>query len=100
MIRQVDLLRRDLPWVTPVIVMDGIGSPADKARVYRQLLGGPRLAGLGRGIKLFPLNPYEEAAHVDTPVLPWSAVFDRPAERARDGPGCYLRPVPDVIVMT
>lgn len=95
MIQHRHKVARRLRYVSPVIVMDAIGAPADKIRAYDQLLGPGRAPGLWRGIKLFPPNPYEMAGHLDDPILSWRQVMGLGS--AGDS---YIRPVPSVIVMT
>lgn len=87
------------PYVDPVFVMDAFGSPADKVRVYDHLLGPGHAPGVRwRGIKLFPPNPYEMAGHLDDPILSWPQVFG--LDGVGQGPDSYVRPIPNVIVMT
>ncbi len=95
MIRHRSRLDHRLRYVSPVIVMDAIGAPGDKIRAYDQLLGPGRAHGVGRGIKLFPPNPYEMAGHLDMPILSWRQIFGLGS--ADDS---FLHPVPSVIVMT
>lgn len=99
MIRHRWKLDQRLAYVRPVLVMDAIGTPADKVRAYDHLLGlGHAPSVRWRGIKLFPPNPYEMAGHLDDPILSWRQVFG--LESAGDGTHFYVRPVPNVIVMT
>lgn len=88
-------LQTNLPDVQPVIVMDGIGTPAEKAHMYGQLLGGA--TGVLPGIKLFPDNLYDANAPVDEPVLSWPQVLGQPAGGSAQP---FLHPVPRVIVLT
>lgn len=100
MIRHRRHLHADLPYVQPVIVMDGTGEPAAKARVYHALLRGAPADHVMAGIKLFPPNGYDPTAPVDAPLLTWQEIFgNAPIAGAVGGP-IYLRPLPRVIVMT
>src|SRR6202023_4328750 len=76
MIRNRAALRRDFPYVDPVVIADGFGDPATKAQVYTTLLGPGSSPGVTwRGLKLFYPNPYEQAGHFDDPILGWRQVL-------------------------
>lgn len=99
MIRHRWKLDHRLAYVDPVLIMDAFGAPADKVRAYDHLLGPGRARGLRwRGIKLFPPNPYERAGHLDDPILSWRQVFGLAG--VGRGSRFYVRPAPNVIVMT
>jgi hypothetical protein len=100
MIRNRRALRSDLPYVLPVVVMDGIGAPDEKARAYQSLVGSSEMRRVLRGIKLFPPNPYDSTAHVDDPQLSWPQLFGREPAGAGPGGGFYMRDIPHVIVLT
>ena len=85
--------------VPPVVVADGFGDPATKAGVYTSLLGLRNSAGIKyRGLKLFYLNPYEQAGHLDDPLLTWAQVFGRAP--TYDGAQRFtVWPPPNVVVI-
>ena len=92
---------RILSHVEPVFVMDGIGAPAEKVRVYNSLFatvsGQPSALG---GVKIFGPGSYAMPGQIDTPVMSWPEVFG--AEPTVDGDGTPYRmsPAPAVVVLT
>lgn len=85
-------------YVEPVIVADGFGTPGVKAKVYDTLLGPQSRRVRGRGIKLFYPNPYEQAGHLDDPIMTWQQVFGHAP--AYDGTQRYrVWPPPAVVVI-
>jgi hypothetical protein len=81
--------------------MDAYGHPADKTSIYHHLMNRRAVQpGLNVGIKLFPPNPYEEAGHLDAPLLGWKQLFGKAPVVGVDGFREYLSPAPRVIVMT
>jgi hypothetical protein len=100
MIQRRRALRFHLPWVDPVIVMDGFGDPGIKAHVYHDLLGVRHARRLvWRGIKLFYPNPYEHAGHADGPLMTWAQVFGHAPARDIDGVDYWVSPAPRVVVV-
>ncbi|GAC1628062.1 MAG: hypothetical protein NVS4B2_08750 [Chloroflexota bacterium] len=100
MVQQRGSLKVHLPWVDPVIVMDGFGDPGVKAHVYHDLLGArhaPRIRW--RGIKLFYPNPYEQAGHADDPIMTWPQVFGHAPALDVDGIRYWVSPAPQVVVV-
>jgi hypothetical protein len=100
MIRHPGSLWRDLLCVQPVIVMDGIGTPAQKLGTYRRLLGGLSGRVALPGIKLFPPRPYDLPGQVDVPLLTGPQLSGRVPVPDDAGGRSYLRPPPRVIVLT
>jgi len=101
MIRHRRALRTNVPGVQPVSIMDAYGHPADKTSIYHHLMNRRAVQpGLNVGIKLFPPNPYEEAGHLDAPLLGWKQLFGKAPVVGVDGFREYLSPAPRVIVMT
>lgn len=93
-------VRADEPYVQPVFIMDGIGTPMEKARIYTSLFGpAPGREPLA-GIKLFPANPVVPGNPSDTPMLTWNQLFDHDPITGNGGLQTYLRPEPRVIVLT
>ena len=101
MISHAQRLRGNFSYVQPVLVMDGIGTPAEKMQDYKNLFEDRSLpTGVMTGIKLFPSGQYTLPGQVDLPVMNWRQVFGRmPAQGAGDG-ALMLRPAPRVIVLT
>jgi hypothetical protein len=99
MITRRGSLRKKMNDVDLVIVADGFGTPGIKAHVYSTLLSRAASVRLRwRGIKLFYPNPYEQAGHLDDPLMTWQQVFGHAP--AYDGTQpFYLRPAPNVIVI-
>ncbi len=99
MITQRWRLRRNVPYVDPLIDEDGFGTPATKASVYHTLLGPQIRYGVKwRGIKLFLPNPYL-TSHTDYPVMWWKQVFGgMPAGDAATGK-YWINPMPSLIVI-
>jgi len=94
-------LRSDLPYIDPVVVADGFGPPALKARIYSELLGrGVSSEVKWRGIKLFPFNPYENAGHGDDPLISFPQLFGHVPTIDVRGQKYYVRPGPNVIIIT
>jgi len=101
MIQDRRALRTDVPDVDPVVVMDGIGAPSEKAQTYDDLVGPGRLpAGLARGIKLFPDSPYSLPGHIDAPVLSWPQLLQMAPATDVNGRQFVILPRPAVIVIT
>lgn len=101
MIRKTSALTSRFRFVQPVVIMDGIGSPSDKARVYDALLRShASRGGVLPGIKLFPPGPYAPSRSVDIPTMTWSQVFGRTPARDVQGTPYYVSPLPRVIVLT
>jgi hypothetical protein len=101
MIRHRARIRTAVRGVQPVVVMDAFGKAPDKANVYDRLMSRRTLPhGTAVGIKLFPANPYEQAGHLDTPMLSWDQLFGRAAVPDPTGVTTRLSPAPRVIVMT
>lgn len=91
-------MRMRYPYVDPVVVADGFGTPGVKAHVYSQLVGRGSRRLRWRGIKLFYPNPYEQAGHGDSPLMTWAQVFGRAG--AVDPYGqWFVRPAPNVVVV-
>lgn len=101
MIAHSEQLRGDFPYVQPVLVMDGIGTPLEKMHDYEQLFRDQPLPnGVMTGLKLFPDGPYTLPGQVDLPVMNWRQVFGRaPVDGATNGTE-FLQPSPRVIVLT
>ncbi len=99
MIAQRNLLRKDFPDLDLAIIADGFGTPGIKTHVYSDLLSRPTSPNiLWRGIKLFYPNPYEQAGHLDDPLMTWQEVFGHAP--VYDGNGRYfVRPMPNIIVI-
>lgn len=100
MIQHRGSLRLHLPWVDPVLVMDGFGDPGVKAHVYHDLLSAknaPRVTW--RGIKLFYPNQYEQAGHADGPLMTWRQVFGRAPALDIDGSNYWVSPAPQLVVI-
>jgi hypothetical protein len=89
-----------MTYVRPVFVMDGIGTPAEKAGIYGSLFGPDPVPHLVTGIKLFPANPAQPANPSDTPLLTWNQIFGRAPIEGAASQVTYLRPRPRVIVLT
>jgi hypothetical protein len=101
MIRNRARLRTTVRGVQPVVIMDAFGAAPDKTNVYDRLMNRavmPR--GVAAGIKLFPSNPYEQAGHMDEPVLSWNQLFGHAPVPEDNGLTTRLSPAPRVIVMT
>lgn len=93
-------LRKRLPRVDPVLVMDGFGDPGVKAHVYHDLLSHRNARHLmWRGIKLFYPNPYEQAGHADGPLMTWAQVFGHAPALDVDGINYWVSPAPQIIVI-
>jgi hypothetical protein len=101
MITHSEQLRGDLPYVQPILVMDGIGTPLEKTHEYEMLFRDqPLPRGVMTGIKLFPDGRYTLPGQSDLPVMSWRQLFGRaPVDGAGDGT-LFLRPSPRVIVLT
>jgi hypothetical protein len=100
MVQQRGSLLLHLPWVDPVLVMDGFGDPGVKAHVYHDLFGklnAPRVTW--RGIKLFYPNPYEQAGHADGPLMTWPQVLGHAPALDVDGRNYWVSPAPQVVVV-
>jgi hypothetical protein len=100
MIQQRGSLHLHLPWVDPVLIMDGFGDPGVKAHVYHDLFGpqaAPRLRN--RGIKLFYPNQYETAGHGDGPLMTWAQVFGHAPALDIDGRDYWVHPAPQMVVI-
>lgn len=89
-----------LPYVQPVVVMDGIGSPQDKAAVYRSLLASAPQRHLLPGIKLFPPNGLDPVSTWDQPMLSWHQLLQGAPITTLSGTIALISPLPRVIVMT
>jgi hypothetical protein len=101
MITHAQRLRGDFPYVQPVLVMDGIGTPVEKMHDYQNLFGGRSLPpGVMTGIKLFPPGQYTLPGQVDLPVMNWGQVFGRASVNGAGNGAAALRPAPRVIVLT
>ena len=101
MITHAERLRGDFPYVQPVLVMDGIGTPAEKMQDYKNLFEDRSLPpGVMTGIKLFPAGQYTLPGQVDLPVMNWRQVFGRAPVQGAGGGAAMLRPAPRVIVLT
>jgi hypothetical protein len=101
MITQAERLRGDFPYVQPILVMDGIGTPAEKMQDYKNLFEDRFLPpGVMTGIKLFPPGQYTLPGQVDLPVMNWQQVFGRASVNGIGDRGVVLRPAPRVIVLT
>jgi len=101
MIRHRFQIDHTMPYAQPVFVMDGIGAPAEKVRVYDSLFarvgGAPSALG---GVKLFGPGAHAMPGQIDIPVMSWDEVFG--AEPTVDGNGTPYRmnPAPAVVVLT
>jgi hypothetical protein len=101
MITHAQRLRGDFPYVQPVLVMDGIGTPVEKMHDYQNLFGGRSLPpDVMTGIKLFPSGDYTLPGQVDLPVMNWRQVFGQVPVQGAGGGAAILRPAPRVIVLT
>jgi hypothetical protein len=99
MVQRPRLLLDRLRYVRPVLIMDGIGPPAEKTHVYETLRAGRHDHAIP-GIKLFPYNRYDLAGHLDTPMLTWPQVLGRRPATDENGRRYWMTPAPRVIVMT
>ncbi len=99
MIAQRNQLRENFRDVDPVIIADGFGTPGIKTHVYSDLLSRPDSRKVRwRGIKLFYPNPYEQAGHLDYPLMTWQQVFGHAP--AYDGSQrFFVRPMPNIVVI-
>lgn len=100
MVTNQSALQTRLPYVQPVLAMDGIGTPLDKTQIYRDLFRSSRAAGVLTGIKLFLPSPYTGSVPVDTPSLTWGQVFGRLPVMGSAGRAVYLTPQPRVVILT
>jgi hypothetical protein len=101
MITQPQRLRGDFPYVQPILVMDGIGTPAEKMQDYKNLFEDRSLPpGVMTGIKLFPPGQYTLPGQVDLPVMNWQQVFGRASVHGAGDGTVELHPAPRVVVLT
>lgn len=101
MIAHSQRLRGNFPYVQPVLVMDGIGTPAEKTQDYETLFGRmPIPRGVMTGIKVFPSGQYTLPGQVDLPTMNWRQVFGRAPVDGPQGGTQFLHPTPRVIVLT
>jgi len=101
MIRHRFRIDRTMPYVQPVFVMDGIGAPAEKVRVYDSLFAsvGGKPPALG-GVKLFGPGAYAMPGQIDTPVMSWDEVFGAEPTVDENGTPYRMNPAPAVVVLT
>jgi len=101
MIRHRFQIDRTMPYAQPVFVMDGIGAPAEKARVYDSLFAGVSGAppALG-GVKLFGPGAYATSGQIDIPVMSWDEVFGAEPTVDDNGTPYRMNPAPAVVVLT
>ena len=101
MIPHAERLRGSFPYVQPVLVMDGIGTPLEKMQDYRKLFQEqPVPRGVTTGIKLFPYGQYTLPGQVDLPLMNWGQVFGHAPATGAAGGSLFLHPVPRVVVLT
>lgn len=99
MIAQRNLLRKNVRDVDLAIIADGFGTPGIKTHVYSDLLSHPTSPNIRwRGIKLFYPNPYEQAGHLDSPLMTWQQVFGH-VPVYDGGQRFFARPMPNIIVI-
>jgi len=101
MIRHRFRIDLTVPSVQPVFVMNRIGAPAEKVRVYDSLFAsvGGEPPALG-GVKLFGPGAYAMPGQIDTPVMSWGQVFGVEPTADENGTPYRMNPAPHVVVLT